>query len=122
MNPKGKNKRSVWTIKTAWDKRNHFAIFPEELIKPCILAGCPQGGWVLDPFCGSGTSGKVSLELGRNFIGIELVDASADLADETLRNVSFPVDKPVEVCEPPAVGGTTPPEAELLSTHESTET
>jgi DNA modification methylase len=115
MNPKGKNKRSVWTVMPAWDKRNHFALFPEALIKPCILAGCPKGGWVLDPFCGSGTSGKVSLENGRNFIGIELVDASADLADEALRNVSFPVDKPAEACEAVNNVGTTAIEQYELS-------
>ena len=122
MNPKGKNKRSVWAIKTAWDKRNHFAIFPDDLVKPCILAGCPQGGWVLDPFCGSGTSGKVALENGRNFIGIELVDASADLADETLKNIQFPVDRLPTVCESAADSGETalPHEVTTDMQHEQT--
>lgn len=100
MNPLGKNKRTVWSVKPAHDKRNHFATFPEDLIKPCIIACCPLGGYVLDPFCGTATTGKVSLANGRNFIGIELVEASADMAEETLGNVSLEVDKPAAVCEP----------------------
>jgi DNA modification methylase len=108
MNPKGKNKRTVWSVKPAHDKRNHFATFPEDLIKPCIIACCPVGGYVLDPFCGTATTGKVSLANGRNFIGIELVEASADLAEETLGNVSLEVDKPAAVCEPAANKGKMP--------------
>ena len=73
-NPFGltRNKRTVWTVKTAPCKDAHFATFPPDLIKPCILAGCPVGGTVLDPFGGSGTTGMVALELGRNAILIEL--------------------------------------------------
>lgn len=70
--PEARNKRSVWTVPTQGFKDAHFATFPEDLIKPCILAGCPVGGTVLDPFGGSGTTGKVSLELGRRAILIEL--------------------------------------------------
>lgn len=68
----GSNKRSVWTVAPANFKESHFATFPPDLIKPCILAGCPVGGVVLDPFAGSGTSGQVALELGRRAILIEL--------------------------------------------------
>jgi site-specific DNA-methyltransferase (adenine-specific) len=50
----------------------HFATFPPELIKPCVLAGCPEGGVVLDPFAGSGTTGEVALENGRGALLIEL--------------------------------------------------
>lgn len=64
--------RSVWNIPTQPFKGEHFATFPEELVRRCILAGCPKGGTVLDPFCGSGTAGKVAYDLGREFIGIEL--------------------------------------------------
>ena len=72
-NSKGtRNKRSVWTIATAPFKGAHFATFPPKLIEPCILAGCPPGGFVLDPFAGSGTAGEVALGLSRGFIGIEL--------------------------------------------------
>ena len=68
----GKNKRSVWTVNTKPFKKAHFAVFPEKLIEPCILAGCPKDGIVLDPFIGSGTTGKVARKYHRNFIGIEL--------------------------------------------------
>lgn len=67
-----RNKRSVWTIATQAFKDAHFATFPEKLVVPCILAGCPEGGIVLDPFAGSGTVGEVGERLGRNSILIEL--------------------------------------------------
>lgn len=67
-----KNKRDVWSVCTKPNKEAHFATFPEELIKPCILAGCKNGGVVIDPFFGSGTTGRVAREYGRNYIGIEL--------------------------------------------------
>ena len=67
-----KNKRSVWTVNTKGYKGAHFAVYPKKLIEPCILAGCPEGGTVLDPFTGSGTTAVVALENGRNFVGTEL--------------------------------------------------
>lgn len=67
-----RNKRSVWTIATAPFPEAHFATFPPDLVKPCILAGCPEGGTVLDPFFGSGTTGMVANSLGRKAIGIDL--------------------------------------------------
>lgn len=67
-----RNKRDVWTVSTKPDKNAHFAVYPEELIRPCILAGCPKGGIVLDPFMGSGTTARVARKYGRNFIGYEL--------------------------------------------------
>jgi DNA modification methylase len=67
-----KNKRSVWTVTTKPFKGAHFAVFPPDLIEPCILAGCPKDGVVLDPFMGSGTTGMVAQELGRKWIGCEL--------------------------------------------------
>lgn len=70
--PIGRNKRTVWTVPTAKFTEAHFAVFPLELIEPCILAGCPEGGTVLDPFAGAGTTLFVSEQLGRNSIGIEL--------------------------------------------------
>lgn len=68
----GRNKRSVWTIPSASYSEAHFATYPPNLIKPCILAGCPVGGLVLDPFGGSGTTGMVAIELGRRAALIEL--------------------------------------------------
>jgi DNA modification methylase len=67
-----RNKRSVWTVATKPYAEAHFATFPPKLIEPCILAGCPVGGTVLDPFFGSGTTGQVAQALGRDWIGIEL--------------------------------------------------
>lgn len=67
-----RNKRDVWNCSVATTKEAHFAVFPKELIEPCILAGCPENGLVLDPFSGSGTSGIVAVNNSRNFIGVEL--------------------------------------------------
>lgn len=66
------NKRSVWSVPTKPLKEAHFATYPEELIVDCIKAGCPEGGIVLDPFHGSGTTGIVANKLNRNYIGMEL--------------------------------------------------
>lgn len=68
----GRNKRSVWTVTTKPFKGAHFATFPPDLIEPCILAGSPVGGIILDPFFGAGTVGLVALKHNRQFIGIEL--------------------------------------------------
>jgi len=67
-----RNKRSVWSIATAQFKAAHYATFPERLVEPCILAGCPEGGTILDPFAGSGTTGVVAKRLRRNFVGVEI--------------------------------------------------
>ena len=75
-----RNRRSVWTVATQPFKEDHFAVFPPNLIKPMVLAGCPTGGVVLDPFVGSGTTAIVARELGRRFIGIELNPEYADMA------------------------------------------
>lgn len=66
------NKRSVWTVTTKPYAEAHFAVFPSDLIEPCILAGAPVGGIVLDPFMGSGTTAQVAQNLGRQWIGCEL--------------------------------------------------
>ena len=67
-----RNKRSVWTVTTKPYKGAHFATFPPDLITPCILAGAPAGGVVLDPFMGSGTTASVALQHGRQYLGCEL--------------------------------------------------
>lgn len=94
--PNGKrNKRDVWNCSVAITKDAHFAVFPKELIEPCILAGCPEGGWVLDPFSGSGTSGIVAVNNSRNFIGVELnpeyVDITKRRVEKECSNVSIVV-------------------------------
>jgi site-specific DNA-methyltransferase (adenine-specific) len=72
-----RHKRSVWSLPTPNYKGAHDAVYPEDLVEPCVLAGCPEGGLVLDPFVGSGTTAKVALRLGRRAIGIELKEKSA---------------------------------------------
>lgn len=83
-----RNKRDVWHITTKPCKEAHFAVFPEDLVMPCILSGCPEDGVVLDPFFGSGTSGVVAKKLGRKFVGIELNPAYCDIAERRLINVA----------------------------------
>lgn len=68
----GRNKRSVWTLATQPTPDAHFATYPVELAETCILAGCPAGGTVLDPFAGAGTTGLAALKHGRQFVGLEL--------------------------------------------------
>jgi DNA modification methylase len=70
--PESRNRRSVWTVQTKPYSGAHFATFPEKLIEPCILAGAPLGGLVLDPFIGSGTVGAVCERLGRRWVGTDL--------------------------------------------------
>ena len=80
-----KNRRSVWTVPTAPFPGAHFATFPPKLIEPCILAGCPVGGTVLDPFGGSGTVGMVAENNSRNSILIELNPKYIEMIRERTR-------------------------------------
>ena len=84
MRTETRNRRSVWTVPTKPYKGAHFATFPPALIEPCILAGSPKGGTVLDPFGGSGTTGAVALSLGRKAALIELNGEYVDLAVDRL--------------------------------------
>lgn len=79
-----RNRRSVWTVPSEPFSGAHFATFPRKLIEPCVLAGCPPGGVVLDIFFGSGTTGQVAQALGRDWIGIELNADNAPLQAERL--------------------------------------
>ena len=79
-----RNKRSVWTIATKPFKGAHFATFPPDLIKPCVLAGCPVGGTVLDPFGGSGTTALIANGHNRNAILCELNEDYIKIAKERL--------------------------------------
>lgn len=82
--PTTRNPRSVWTVTTKPFKDAHFATYPEDLIVPCILAGCPEGGLVLDPFMGAGTTALVSKKLGRNYVGFELNEEYKKIAEKRL--------------------------------------
>ena len=80
-------KRSVWTVPTVGFKEAHFATFPPKLVEPCVLAGCPRGGVVLDPFGGAGTTALVANQHGRNAVLIELNPEYARLAEKRLKNM-----------------------------------
>lgn len=82
-------RRSVWSIKTEPFKGAHFAVFPPELVRLCVLGGSDPEGLVLDPFLGSGTTGMVALQEGRGFVGIELKPEYAELAKERITNVNI---------------------------------
>lgn len=80
-----RNRRSVWTIATRPYSGAHFATFPPSLIEPCVKAGCPEGGTVLDPFGGSGTTGVVAQTWGRKFILCELNPEYAEMAKNRIQ-------------------------------------
>lgn len=84
-----KNKRSIWTVPTKPYAGAHFAVFPTELIEPCIMAGAPVGGIVLDPFMGSGTTAQVAQDLGRQYLGCELNLEYKTLQDKRLSQLSL---------------------------------
>ncbi len=88
----GRNKRTVWTIATQPYPGAHFATFPEALVEPCVLAGCPEGGTVLDPFSGSGTTGRVAVRHRRRYIGIELKAEYIELDRADNTQVLLPLD------------------------------
>lgn len=83
-----KNKRTVWQINTEPCREAHFAVFPRALVRPCILAGSPEGGLVLDPFLGSGTVGIVAIETGRRCVGIEVKPDYIKIAKRRLMGAS----------------------------------
>jgi site-specific DNA-methyltransferase (adenine-specific) len=81
-----RNKRSVWTVTTKPFKGAHFATFPMDLIEPCVLAGCPVGGVVLDPFAGSGTTGIVAVGHNRDAVLLELNEEYIELAEQRIKD------------------------------------
>ena len=84
-----RNKRSVWTVPTKPFPEAHFAVYPPALITPCILAGCPVGGTVLDPFAGSGTTLLVATQHHRKSIGIELNPEYIEIAKRRLNSAQL---------------------------------
>jgi site-specific DNA-methyltransferase (adenine-specific) len=85
FHPKGRNKRTVWSIPLSKFRDAHFAVFPEPLVRTCILAACPPGGMVLDPFLGSGTTAVVARRLGRNYVGIDCISQYCEMARRRIR-------------------------------------
>ncbi len=80
------NKRSVWSVNTKPFKGAHFAVFPEDLVTPCILAGSREGDLVLDPFMGSGTTAAMAIKHGRKYLGCELNQSYSELQNERISN------------------------------------
>lgn len=91
-----RNKRSVWTIAPKPFKGSHFATFPPALIEPCVLAGSPIGGVVIDPFSGAGTTGLVALQQGRKYIGIELNPEYITMTQRRFAEAGLVVEAPVQ--------------------------
>ena len=87
FHPLGRNRRTVWEIPLSKSRDAHFAVFPEKLVEICILAGCPRGGIVLDPFIGSGTTAVVAQRLGRHFVGI---DSNLEYCEMARRRIHQP--------------------------------
>jgi site-specific DNA-methyltransferase (adenine-specific) len=85
FHPLGRNKRTVWTIPLSKFRGAHFAVFPDALVKNCILAGCPEQGVVLDPFSGSGTTACVAQALRRHYVGIDCVREYCAIAKKRLK-------------------------------------
>ena len=90
FHPKGRNKRTVWSIPLSKFREAHFAVFPESLVETCINASCPKDGVVLDPFSGAGTTAVVANRLGRQFIAIDCVRQYCELGRSRLANESVP--------------------------------
>lgn len=88
-----RNKRDVWAISTRGFKGAHSAVFPEKLVEPCILAGSPEGGTVLDPFAGSGTTGVVAKRLRRNFVGVEINPDYRKMAHDRIAETTVVVER-----------------------------
>ena len=91
-----RNKRDVWTIATKPFRGAHFAVMPEALVEPCVLAGSAEGDTVLDPFTGSGTVAVVALQHGRNFVGTELNPEYGEIAKDRITKAS-PMFNQVEI-------------------------
>ena len=84
FHPKGRNKRTVWSIPLSKFREAHFAVFPERLVETCLLASCPRPGLVLDPFLGSGTTAVVAKRLERSYFGIDCVADYCEMAKRRL--------------------------------------
>ena len=85
FHPKGRNRRTVWEVPLSKFRDAHFAVFPEALVEPCILAGSSPNGTVLDPFVGSGTTAVVAQRLGRHYIGIDRSLTYCEIAEKRLK-------------------------------------
>ena len=109
MNPNGKNKRDVWTIKAEKLRGSHSAVMPVALAEICIRAGTETGNIVIDPFCGTGTTGVAALKHGRRFVGIDLLKRFVDESDVRLKQFGTKqVVQPTDLFRPVPNGCPTP--------------
>lgn len=92
FNPKGRNKRTVWSIPLSKFRGAHFAVFPKKLVEIPLKASSKPGDTILDPFTGSGTTGVVSIEHNRNFLGVELEPEYASMAKKRIQS-AYPIDE-----------------------------
>lgn len=90
-NEEGRNMRDIWTINTEPSGYEHFATFPRKLVERILLSGCPEGGLVLDPFCGIGTTLITAKRMGMNYLGIELSEEYYKMATERLASETAPL-------------------------------
>ena len=90
FHPLGRNRRTVWSLPLGKFRDAHFAVFPEALVEPCVLAGSRPGGVVLDPFMGSGTTGLVALRHGRRFVGLDINAEYVEMARRRLAGAAVP--------------------------------
>ena len=88
FHPKGRNKRTVWEIPLSKFRDAHFAVYPEKLVETCLLASTRVGDLVLDPFCGSGTTGVVANRHLRKFVGIELIEKYQQMSQKRIDELS----------------------------------
>lgn len=92
-----RNRRDVWSLNSEPSPEEHYAVMPSRLVEPCVLATCPAGGVVLDPFAGLGTVGLVAVRLGRSFLGVELSPKYAALARARVGTATSPLFDPAQV-------------------------
>jgi len=92
FHPKGRNKRTVWSISLSKFREAHFAVFPKSLVQTCINASCPQQGLVMDPFSGAGTTALVARELGRSYLGVDCSRQYCQLARKRLTKAGIQTD------------------------------
>lgn len=88
FHPLGRNKRTVWSVPLSKNRDAHFAVFPEPLVETCLLASTRPGGWVLDPFLGSGTTAAVAHRLGRHYVGIDCQSEYCEIARQRLAKLA----------------------------------
>jgi DNA modification methylase len=87
FHPMGRNKRTVWNVPLSKFREAHFAVFPERLIEPCVLAGAPEGGIVMDPFLGSGTTALVAKKNNRKYVGIDINSHYCEIARRRISEI-----------------------------------